>query len=116
MSTTSGHWSLSDTASSSSNNRVPSVASSSIPSSASRIWNESKNDARSHSDIHSQSNAPTHCTRSHGSGSSKGRTKDGTVVTYFFPLEPIPYRTRLKGKNVTLGDFKALLSKKGNFR
>jgi len=39
-----------------------------------------------------------------------------TVVGYYFCDEPIPYRTTLPGTSVTLGQFKQLLSKKGNYR
>ena len=102
LSSATGNWTLSESASSVSRNQVPSVISSSIPSSASQYINESI------SDLHSES------VRSHGSGGSRGHHK--TVVTYFLGLEPIPYRTSLPGKNITLGQFKALITKKGNYR
>eukprot|EP00794_Sanderia_malayensis_P008965 gene8965-9922_t len=104
LSTTSGNWTLSDSASSASRQQVPSVVSSSIPSSASQFLNESISDL------------PTESMKSHGSGSSRGHRKDKTVVTYFLGLEPIPYRTSLPGKNITLAQFKPLITKKGNFR
>lgn len=39
-----------------------------------------------------------------------------TVVGYYFCDEPIPYRTTIVGKNVTLGQFKQHIAKKGNYR
>jgi len=39
-----------------------------------------------------------------------------TVVGYYFCDEPIPYRTAIPGKNVTLGQFKQHIAKKGNYR
>jgi len=104
LSGATGNWTLSESASSVSRNQVPSIISSSIPSSASQYINESI------SDLHSES------ARSHGSGGSKGHHKDKTVVTYFLGIEPIPYRTSLPGKNITLGQFRTLITKKGNFR
>lgn len=41
---------------------------------------------------------------------------DSTVVAYYFCGEPIPYRTLVRGRAVTLGQFKELLTKKGNYR
>eukprot|EP00079_Xenopus_tropicalis_P010744 XP_002935881.1 PREDICTED: axin-1 isoform X1 [Xenopus tropicalis] len=41
---------------------------------------------------------------------------DNIVVAYYFCGEPIPYRTMVKGRVVTLGQFKELLTKKGNYR
>ncbi|XP_056392661.1 axin-1 [Hyla sarda] len=41
---------------------------------------------------------------------------DNVVVAYYFCGEPIPYRTMVKGRVVTLGQFKELLTKKGNYR
>ncbi|XP_071975935.1 axin-1 isoform X1 [Engystomops pustulosus] len=53
----------------------------------------------------------------------KPQKKDGKssgpgdiVVAYYFCGEPIPYRTMVKGRVVTLGHFKELLTKKGNYR
>lgn len=37
-------------------------------------------------------------------------------MAYYFCGEPIPYRTLVKGRVVTLGQFKELLTKKGNYR
>ncbi|XP_068099674.1 axin-1 isoform X2 [Hyperolius riggenbachi] len=48
------------------------------------------------------------------SGSSQ--PGDNIVVAYYFCGEPIPYRTMVKGRVVTLGQFKELLTKKGNYR
>uniref|UniRef100_A0A8C5QEZ1 Axin-1 n=1 Tax=Leptobrachium leishanense TaxID=445787 RepID=A0A8C5QEZ1_9ANUR len=41
---------------------------------------------------------------------------DNIVVAYYFCGEPIPYRTMVKGRIVALGQFKELLTKKGNYR
>lgn len=41
---------------------------------------------------------------------------DSIVVAYYFCGEPIPYRTLVRGRAVTLGQFKELLTKKGNYR
>ncbi|XP_069840383.1 axin-1 isoform X2 [Dendropsophus ebraccatus] len=41
---------------------------------------------------------------------------ENVVVAYYFCGEPIPYRTMVKGRVVTLGQFKELLTKKGNYR
>ena len=42
--------------------------------------------------------------------------QDVTVVGYYFCDEPIPYRTTLQGKQITLAMFKNLITKKGNYR
>ncbi|KFV09084.1 PREDICTED: axin-1 isoform X2 [Pterocles gutturalis] len=52
--------------------------------------------------------------KSPGSGSSQ--PCENIVVAYYFCGEPIPYRTLVKGRVVTLGQFKELLTKKGNYR
>ncbi|XP_063790889.1 axin-1 isoform X1 [Pseudophryne corroboree] len=49
-------------------------------------------------------------------GSGSGQPCDNIVVAYYFCGEPIPYRTMVKGRVVTLGQFKELLTKKGNYR
>ncbi|XP_039632341.1 axin-1 isoform X2 [Polypterus senegalus] len=41
---------------------------------------------------------------------------ENIVVAYYFCGEPIPYRTSVKGRVVTLGQFKELLTKKGAYR
>ncbi|KAH0632094.1 hypothetical protein JD844_020157 [Phrynosoma platyrhinos] len=41
---------------------------------------------------------------------------ENIVVAYYFCGEPIPYRTLVKGRMVSLGQFKELLTKKGNYR
>lgn len=41
---------------------------------------------------------------------------ENTVVAYYFCEEQIPYRTSVKERVVTLGQFKELLTKKGNYR
>ncbi|XP_028905085.1 axin-1 [Ornithorhynchus anatinus] len=53
--------------------------------------------------------------RASGSGGGS-QPCDGIVVAYYFCGEPIPYRTLVKGRVVTLGQFKELLTKKGNYR
>lgn len=43
--------------------------------------------------------------------------QEHTVVGYYFCDEPIPYRTQLPGKQITLAMFKNLIiSKRGNYR
>ncbi|XP_044289476.1 axin-1 isoform X2 [Varanus komodoensis] len=49
------------------------------------------------------------------SGSS-AQPCENIVVAYYFCGEPIPYRTLVKGRVVTLGQFKELLTKKGSYR
>ncbi|ESO89221.1 hypothetical protein LOTGIDRAFT_98136, partial [Lottia gigantea] len=39
-----------------------------------------------------------------------------TVVGIYFGAEPIPYRHTLPGRNITLGQFKTLITKKGTFK
>ncbi|KAK0154790.1 Axin-1 [Merluccius polli] len=41
---------------------------------------------------------------------------DCTTVAYYFCGEPIPYRTSVRGRVVTLGQFKELLTKRGSYR
>ncbi|XP_028267538.1 axin-1 isoform X2 [Parambassis ranga] len=41
---------------------------------------------------------------------------ENITVAYYFCEEVIPYRTSIKGRIVTLGQFKELLTKKGNYR
>ncbi|XP_072916372.1 axin-1 isoform X1 [Hemitrygon akajei] len=50
------------------------------------------------------------------SANGVSQTGDNIVVAYYFCGEPIPYRTSVKGRVVTLGQFKELLTKKGNYR
>lgn len=38
------------------------------------------------------------------------------VVGFYLGDEAIPYRTTIRGKDVTLGQFKQLISKRGNYR
>lgn len=45
-----------------------------------------------------------------------GQQPDSTVIGYYLGNEPIPYRTQLPFRHVTLAQFKALMSKKGNYR
>ncbi|KFR12024.1 axin-1 [Opisthocomus hoazin] len=49
-------------------------------------------------------------------GSGVSQPCENIVVAYYFCGEPIPYRTLVKGRVVTLGQFKELLTKKGNYR
>ncbi|XP_005054190.1 PREDICTED: axin-1 isoform X2 [Ficedula albicollis] len=49
-------------------------------------------------------------------GSGTSQPCENIVVAYYFCGEPIPYRTLVKGRVVTLGQFKELLTKKGNYR
>ncbi|KAG7260694.1 hypothetical protein CRUP_018992 [Coryphaenoides rupestris] len=41
---------------------------------------------------------------------------ESTTVAYYFCGEPIPYRTSVEGRLVTLGHFKQLLTKRGSYR
>ena len=51
------------------------------------------------------------------SASSRHKEKHNvTVVTYWFWGEPIPYRTSIPGKSITLKQFKTLISRVGQFR
>ncbi|XP_056144151.1 axin-1 [Lampris incognitus] len=45
-----------------------------------------------------------------------GQPCENITVAYYFCGEPIPYRTSVKGRIVSLGQFKELLTKKGNYR
>ncbi|XP_019722034.1 axin-1 isoform X1 [Hippocampus comes] len=47
---------------------------------------------------------------------TKKQPCNSMTVAYYFCGEPIPYRTSVKGRLVTLGQFKELLTKKGNYR
>ncbi|KAM7371864.1 hypothetical protein PAMP_009073 [Pampus punctatissimus] len=47
---------------------------------------------------------------------TKKQPCENIIVAYYFCGEPIPYRTSVKGRVVTLGQFKELLTKKGNYR
>ncbi|KAM6155464.1 axin-1 isoform 2-T2 [Rhynchocyon petersi] len=49
-------------------------------------------------------------------GGASAPPSDSIVVAYYFCGEPIPYRTLVKGRGVTLGQFKELLTKKGSYR
>ncbi|CAB1430019.1 unnamed protein product [Pleuronectes platessa] len=48
--------------------------------------------------------------------SGKRQVCENITVAYYFCGEPIPYRTSVKGRVVTLGQFKELLTKKGHYR
>ncbi|XP_078200268.1 axin-1 isoform X4 [Callithrix jacchus] len=52
--------------------------------------------------------------RKAGGGSTQAC--DSIVVAYYFCGEPIPYRTLVRGRAITLGQFKELLTKKGSYR
>nr|XP_032823165.1 axin-1 [Petromyzon marinus] len=57
------------------------------------------------------------CTAPEGGGGGTGGTGGSSiVVAYYFCGEPIPYRTTVKGRVLSLGQFKELLTKKGNYR
>ena len=48
---------------------------------------------------------------------NKDKERNDVIITYFLWGEPIPYRTTLPGKCVTLGQFKTLLPpRKGTYR
>lgn len=47
---------------------------------------------------------------------SKKQPCENITVAYYFCEELIPYRTSVRGRVVTLGQFKELLTKKGNYR
>ncbi|XP_076000436.1 axin-1 isoform X1 [Genypterus blacodes] len=47
---------------------------------------------------------------------TKKQPCENITVAYYFCGEPIPYRTSVKGRVVTLGQFKELLTKKGHYR
>ncbi|XP_006146405.1 axin-1 isoform X2 [Tupaia chinensis] len=49
-------------------------------------------------------------------GSGGAPPCDSIVVAYYFCGEPIPYRTLVRGRTVTLGQFKELLTKRGSYR
>lgn len=58
-----------------------------------------------------------HRTKSQRRGASgSSQPCDSIVVAYYFCGEPIPYRTLVRGRTVTLGQFKELLTKKGSYR
>ena len=76
-----------------------STISSSVPSSASNA----------HSDPRSKDSGI-------GAPARRKEKHNVTVVTYWLWGEPIPYRTSLPGKYVTLGQFKMLISRVGQFR
>uniref|UniRef100_A0A8C7JT44 Axin-1 n=1 Tax=Oncorhynchus kisutch TaxID=8019 RepID=A0A8C7JT44_ONCKI len=50
------------------------------------------------------------------SSKKQGSQCENVTVAYYFCGEPIPYRTTAKGRVVTLGQFKELLTKKGFYR
>jgi hypothetical protein len=41
---------------------------------------------------------------------------ESTTVAYYLGNEPIPYRSSLPGKNITLSQFKQLIGKRGHYR
>lgn len=55
-------------------------------------------------------------TKSQRKGGGGSQPCDSIVVAYYFCGEPIPYRTLVRGRAVTLGQFKELLTKKGSYR
>lgn len=57
------------------------------------------------------------CKRSSGSGNTSGSSKPEEIsVGYYLLDEPIPYKTTVPQTSLTLGQFKQLMSKRGNFR
>ncbi|XP_071477316.1 axin-1-like [Diadema antillarum] len=50
------------------------------------------------------------------SGTSEKKTQPSTTIAYYLCGDPIPYRTTLPGSEITLRQFKALISKKGTYR
>ena len=72
---------------------------SSVPSSVSCV----------HSDSKSRDSGFSTTTRSK-------EKRNNTVITYYMWGEPIPYRTSFDSKSVTLGQFKAMISKRGRYR
>ncbi|KAK3610677.1 hypothetical protein CHS0354_028064 [Potamilus streckersoni] len=55
--------------------------------------------------------------KSSGSGNTSTSSKpEETVIGYYLCGEPIPYRITIQSSSVTLGQFKHLISKKGNYR
>ncbi|NP_001158475.1 axis inhibitor 1 [Saccoglossus kowalevskii] len=54
--------------------------------------------------------------RSSKSTSTSNQDSENTVVAYFFCSEPIPYRTSILGKEITLAQFKSLITKKGHYQ
>lgn len=54
--------------------------------------------------------------RPSGGAGGSAQPCENIVVAYYFCGEPIPYRTLVKGRVVTLSQFKELLTKKGNYR
>jgi len=68
---------------------------------------------------HPPSSAASQTAGSYSGSSSTTATatnNSSTVVAYFFCGEPIPYRTVVQSKVITLSDFKSLLTRKGNYR
>lgn len=49
-------------------------------------------------------------------GSSVTAEKEVTTVAYYLSPDPIPYRTTLPGKKITLRQFKSLIGKRGTYR
>ncbi|KAF8763908.1 Axin-1 like protein [Argiope bruennichi] len=46
----------------------------------------------------------------------KDKKEDFTVVGYCIGGNPVPYSTKVRGKKITLGRFKTLFNRKGDFR
>ena len=51
-----------------------------------------------------------------GGASSSAASIECTVVTFTFGDEPVPYRSKIPGRTVTLKQFKDILPKKGNYK
>ena len=41
---------------------------------------------------------------------------ESTTVAYYVGMEPIPYRSSLPGRHITLAQLKQLIGKRGNYR
>ncbi|PIK60480.1 putative axin-1, partial [Apostichopus japonicus] len=50
-----------------------------------------------------------------GNAATTTSEKDVTTVAYFLSPDPIPYRTTLPGKKITLRQFKTLINKRGTY-
>ena len=51
-----------------------------------------------------------------GVGGSSTMSSECTVVMFTFGEEPVPYRSKISGRTVTLRQFKDILPKKGNYK
>ena len=56
------------------------------------------------------------CSGDVGPGGASMSATECTVVTFTFGEEPVPYRSKISGRTVTLRQFKDILPKKGNYK